>query len=38
MEKGLIVEAGTTERVFYDPQADYTKRLIAAIPMRKKLC
>ena len=38
MEKGLIVEAGATERVFYDPQADYTKRLIAAIPMRKKLC
>ena len=38
MEKGRIVEAGTTERVFYDPQADYTKRLIAAIPMRKKLC
>ena len=38
MEKGLIVEAGTTERVFYDPQADYTNRLIAAIPMRKKLC
>ncbi len=38
MEKGLIVEAGTTERVFYDPQAAYTKRLIAAIPTRKKLC
>ena len=38
MEKGHIVEAGPTEQVFHDPQADYTKRLIAAIPTRKKLC
>lgn len=38
MEKGMIVETGATKQVFYDPQADYTKRLIAAIPMRKKLC
>ena len=38
MEKGHIVETGPTEQVFRDPQADYTKRLIAAIPTRKKLC
>ena len=38
MEKGLIVETGDTQQVFYDPQADYTRRLIAAIPTRKKLC
>ena len=38
MEKGRIVETGDTQQVFYDPQADYTRRLIAAIPTRKKLC
>ena len=38
MEKGMIVETGATKQVFYDPQAAYTKRLIAAIPTRKKLC
>lgn len=38
MEKGLIVETGDTQQVFYDPQAPYTQRLIAAIPTRKKLC
>ena len=38
MEKGLIVETGDTQKVFYDPQAPYTQRLIAAIPTRKKLC
>ena len=37
-EVALIVETGPTEQVFHDPQADYTKRLIAAIPTRKKLC
>ena len=38
MEKGLIVETGDTQQVFFDPQAPYTQRLIAAIPTRKKLC
>ena len=38
MEKGLIVETGDTEQVFRAPQATYTKRLIEAIPTRKKLC
>ena len=38
MEKGHIVETGPTQQVFHDPQTDYTKRLIAAIPTRKKLC
>ena len=38
MEKGLIVETGDTEQVFRAPQAAYTKRLIEAIPTRKKLC
>jgi len=37
MEKGQIVETADTEAVFYRPQADYTKRLIAAIPARRKL-
>ena len=37
MEKGLIVETGETDQVFYHPQAPYTQRLIAAIPTRKKL-
>ena len=38
MEKGLIVETGDTEQVFRAPRAAYTKRLIEAIPTRKKLC
>ena len=37
MEKGHIVETADTETVFYHPQADYTKRLIAAIPTRRKI-
>ena len=36
MYKGLIVERGRTEEVFRSPQDDYTKRLIAAIPKRKR--
>lgn len=32
MEKGKVVEQGTTDEVFHTPQQDYTKRLLAAIP------
>ena len=34
MQKGTLVEEGDTDRVFYHPENDYTKRLIAAIPTR----
>jgi len=37
MYKGEIVEAGPTERVFENPQHDYTKQLISAIPTREKV-
>ncbi len=36
MYKGRIVERGRTEDVFRSPQDEYTKRLIAAIPTRKR--
>ncbi|WP_349826591.1 ABC transporter ATP-binding protein [Brevibacterium litoralis] len=32
LSKGRQVEAGPTARVYSDPQEDYTKRLLAAIP------
>ncbi len=32
MERGRVVESGPTQRLFEDPQADYTKALIAAVP------
>ncbi|MEU7862771.1 ABC transporter ATP-binding protein [Nonomuraea sp. NPDC049141] len=32
MNKGRTVEFGTTQRVFTDPQHDYTRELLAAIP------
>ena len=37
MQKGRIVEEGPVDRVFYHPQEEYTKRLIASRPTRKKL-
>ncbi len=36
MQRGKIVEMGRTKEVFADPQHEYTKRLIAAIPSRNK--
>jgi peptide/nickel transport system ATP-binding protein len=32
MQKGAIVETNTAEKVFYNPQHEYTKKLITAIP------
>ena len=37
MQKGRIVEEGPVDRVFFHPQQEYTKRLIASRPTRKKL-
>ena len=37
MYRGDIVERGSTEEVFGNPQHDYTKRLISAIPSREKV-
>ena len=34
MNKGAIVERGSTDQIFYHPQEEYTRRLIAAIPTR----
>ncbi len=36
MYKGLIVERGRTEEIFQHPRDEYTQRLIAAIPTRKR--
>lgn len=36
MCKGELLEAGPADEIFYHPQADYTKGLIAAIPTRRK--
>ena len=36
MKDGQIVESGSVEEIFRNPQEDYTKKLIAAIPTRKK--
>ena len=34
MQKGVLVETGNTEDVFFHPQHPYTKKLIEAIPTR----
>lgn len=36
MNKGDIVERGSTEQIFNHPQGEYTRRLIAAIPTRTR--
>lgn len=37
MQKGLVVEEGSADQVFYHPKEEYTRRLVAARPGRKKL-
>ena len=37
MQKGRSVEEGPVDQVFFHPQQEYTKRLIASRPTRKKL-
>ena len=32
MEKGRVVEQGTVDEIFANPQQEYTERLLAAIP------
>ena len=32
MHRGLFVDAGSAAEVFENPQSDYTKRLLAAVP------
>lgn len=36
MCRGELLEQGPVDQVFHHPQAEYTKRLIAAIPTRRK--
>ena len=36
MQRGLLVETGQTDDVFYHPQHPYTKKLIEAIPTRER--
>jgi ABC-type dipeptide/oligopeptide/nickel transport system ATPase component len=36
MQRGVLVEEGNTDQVFFHPQDPYTQRLIAAIPTRKR--
>ncbi|PZG20491.1 ABC transporter ATP-binding protein [Nonomuraea aridisoli] len=34
MRKGKVVEAGTVEQVFHEPEHDYTRALLATLPQR----
>ena len=36
MCRGEVVETGDVDQVFFHPQQEYTKRLIAAIPTRNR--
>lgn len=36
MNQGVVVEEGEVSRVFDHPQKDYTKKLLAAIPDRRR--
>jgi peptide/nickel transport system ATP-binding protein len=36
MQKGRIVEEGTTKQILYDPQHQYTKDLMAAVPRLRR--
>lgn len=36
MQRGVLVEEGNIDEVFYHPQHEYTQRLIAAIPTRTR--
>lgn len=36
MQRGVVVESGDTQNIFYHPQHEYTQKLIAAIPTRQK--
>lgn len=36
MYHGQIVEQGDTEKIFNDPQHEYTKKLVAAVSMRRR--
>lgn len=36
MQKGYVVEAGSADQIFNNPQEEYTKKLIAAIPKCKE--